>query len=116
MAKTKSASNQNVSKRFRPALTPESRENQMIALAVDQAERQLREGTASPSVIVHYLKLGTTKMQLEKDILVEQRKLIQAKTAAIESTATLEAALNQAMEAMKKYQGTAEEYDDADLL
>lgn len=115
MAKTKNEKNRAPAKRLRPALTPESRENQMIALAVDQAEKQLREGTASPSVLVHYLKLGTTKMQLEKDILVEQRKLIQAKTSALESTATMEEALKEAMNALRKYQGTATDYEDPDL-
>ncbi len=115
MAKKQSDSEKKRRDLMRPGLTPESRENQMIALAVDQAERQLREGTASPSVLVHYLKLGTTKMQLEKDILVEQRKLIQAKTKAAESTVTMEAALNDAMNALRKYQGTAVDSDDSDL-
>ena len=48
---------------IRPALTPESRENQMIALAIDLAEKQLQEGTASSQVITHFLKLGTTKAE-----------------------------------------------------
>lgn len=38
----------------RPALTPDARENQMISLAVDLAERQLEEGTASSQVITHF--------------------------------------------------------------
>ena len=33
--------------KMRPALTPEARENQLISLAVDLAEKQLQEGTAS---------------------------------------------------------------------
>ena len=43
-------------KRGRPALTPEARENQLISLAIDLAEQQLRDGTASSQVITHYLK------------------------------------------------------------
>ena len=54
------------SKRIRPALTAEARENQMISLAVDLAEKQLQEGTASSQVITHFLKLGTTKAELER--------------------------------------------------
>ena len=57
------------SRMMRPALTPEARENQLVSLAVDLAEKQLREGTASSQVITHYLKLGSTKERIEKEIL-----------------------------------------------
>ena len=61
MRKAKAADCQSSRKKMRPALTPEARENQMISLAVDLAEKQLMEGTASSQVITHYLKLGSTK-------------------------------------------------------
>ena len=48
MAKVKAT---NSSSNSRPALTPEARENQMIALAENLAEQQLRDGTASSQVI-----------------------------------------------------------------
>ena len=57
-----------------PATNPEDRENQMIALAVNLAEQQLRDGTASSQVITHYLKLGSTKERLEKDILEKKAR------------------------------------------
>ena len=44
-----------------PVMTPEARENQLISLAIDLAEQQLRNGTASSQVITHYLKLGSSK-------------------------------------------------------
>ena len=47
MRKAKAADCQSSRKKMRPALTPEARENQMISLAVDLAEKQLMEGTAS---------------------------------------------------------------------
>ena len=100
---------------LRPGLTPESQENHMIALAVNLAEKQLREGTASSQVITHYLKLGTTKMQLEKEILEEQRKLIRAKTEALESSKTLEDMYINAAEAMKKYQGSNRNDENTDV-
>lgn len=40
--------------RSMPPLTPEGKENQMISLAMDCAESQLRDGTASSAVIVHF--------------------------------------------------------------
>lgn len=89
-----------------PARTPEDRENQMIALAVDLAEQQLRDGTASAQVITHYLKLGSTKEKIEKEILEEQKKLIVAKTDALESAKRVEELYSNALEAFKKYSGS----------
>ena len=77
-------------KKMRPALTPEARENQLISLAVDLAERQLLEGTASSQVITHYLKLGSTKERLEKEKLIEENKLLRAKTENLQSMKRVE--------------------------
>ena len=92
-------------KRMRPALTPEARENQMVSYAIDLAEKQLIEGTASSQVITHYLKLGSTKEKLEKDILVQQRELMQAKTKMIQSAQEVEVLYREALEAMRSYSG-----------
>ena len=100
--------------KLRPALTPEARENQMVALAVDLAEKQLREGTASSQVITHYLKLGSTKEKIEKEILEKQKELITAKTEALQSAKRIEELYTDAISAMKSYSGNGgdEEYDD----
>ena len=66
MAKGKAVKRSGEQQMMRPALTPEARENQLISLASDLAEKQLREGTASSQVITHYLKLGSTKERIEK--------------------------------------------------
>ena len=63
-------------KKLRPALTPEARENQLISLAMDQAEQQLMDGTASSQVITHFLKLATSKTALEKEKLKKENKSI----------------------------------------
>ncbi len=42
------------SNKRRPGLSVKSREDQMISLAVDLAEKQLIEGTASSQVITHF--------------------------------------------------------------
>ena len=90
MRKAKAADCQSSRKKMRPALTPEARENQMISLAVDLAEKQLMEGTASSQVITHYLKLGSTKERIEKEILEKQKELIDAKTQSLKSAQRLE--------------------------
>lgn len=110
MAKVKTTTT-GVSKKGRPATSPEARENQMIALAVDLAEQQLRDGTASSQVITHYLKLGSTKERIEKDILLENKKLISAKTEALQSAKRSEELFAEAIAAMRKYSGKGGDED-----
>ena len=98
--------------RGRPALTPEARENQMIALAVDLAEEQLRNGTASSQVVTHYLKLGSSKEKLEKEILEKQKELIEAKTQTLQSAQRVEELYSNALSAMKKYSRHEETYEE----
>ena len=104
MAKVKTSSDSKKNK-MRPALTPEARENQMIFLATELAEQQLRDGTASSQVITHYLKLGSSKEKLERDILKEQKKLITAKTESLESSKRIEELYANAITAMREYGG-----------
>lgn len=98
-------------KRMRPALTPEARENQLISLAVDLAEQQLRDGTASSQVITHYLKLGSTKERIEKEILEKQKMLIEAKTQSLQSQQRIDALYAEAIKAMRTYGGNGESED-----
>lgn len=102
----------NVSKKIRPALTPEARENQMISLAIDLAEKQLQEGTASSQVITHFLKLGTTRMELEKEKLERENELLRAKTESLQSEQRIEERYNEAIKAMRKYSGQGVSEDE----
>jgi hypothetical protein len=95
-----------------PATTPEARENQLISLAVDLAEKQLLKGTASSQVISHYLKLGSTKERLEKEILEKQKELITAKTEALQSAKKIEELYLNALNAMRTYSGQEVTEDD----
>ena len=103
---------QNSKKKRPPATTPEARENQMISLAVDLAEKQLADGSASSQVITHFLKLGSTKEKIEKEILMKQKDLITAKTEAIQSAKRVEELYANALKAMSSYSGTKGENDD----
>lgn len=113
MKKSNNNGSSDSSKPIRRASTPEARENQLIALATDLAERQLREGTASSQVITHYLKLGSSKERLEREVLTEQKKLIKAKTDNIEAAKRGEELYMAALEAMKKYSGNGDNDDGA---
>lgn len=92
-------------KKMRPALTPEAREKQMISYAVDLAEQQLIDGTASSQVITHYLKLGSSKALLEKEKLEKENELLKAKTESIQSAQRIEEMYAQALDAMRDYSG-----------
>lgn len=101
-------------KKMRPALSPEARENQMIALAVDLAEQQLRDGTASSQVITHFLKLGTTRAELEKEKLRNENEVLKAKAKSIESAEETKILYENALKAMRNYAGYGDqdEYDE----
>lgn len=100
-----------------PGTTPEARENQLVARAVDLAEKQLTEGTASAQVITHYLKLGSTRERLEQARLAKENDLLDAKREALESSARVEELYKTALNAMRSYAGfepeeTQPDYDE----
>lgn len=112
MAKVKNSKSSDSTRKIRPALTPEARENQMISLAVDLAERQLIEGTASSQVITHYLKLGTMNHKLEIEKLQKENELLKAKTESLQSAKRIEELYEDALKAMSTYNGTGGSDDD----
>lgn len=89
----------------RPSVSPEARENQLIAKAVDLAEKQLSEGTASAMVITHYLKMGSPKERLEREKLQIENEHLRAKIARMESDKRVEELYNDAMLAFRRYHG-----------
>lgn len=91
---------------MRPASNPEAREKQLVSLAVELAEQQLRDGTASSQVITHYLKLGSTKEQLEYELKKKQMDLMVAKTESLKSAQRVEELYTNALEAMRSYSGS----------
>lgn len=93
------------------ALSPSAREAQLISLAMDLAERQMRDGTASSQVISHFLKQSTEKTKLERQKLEYETELVRAKTAAIQSQQRTEEMIGKAMRAFKNYSGNGDPDD-----
>lgn len=87
----------------RPASDPEARERQLVSLAVDLAEQQLKDGTASAAVLTHYLKLATKRETLEREILEEQAGFLKAKSSSIKQAGENENLAKEALESMKSY-------------
>lgn len=112
MAKAKVINSSNASKKIRPALTPEARENQLIALAIDLVEQRLLDGTASSQETTHFLKLATTKAKLDNEKLELENELTRAKTQAIKSQETSEELYRKALKAMGIYSGRGDIGDD----
>jgi len=101
-------------KKIRPALSPEARQNQLISLAIDLVEQRLIDGTASAQETVHFLKLATPKYKVEQEILEREKDLVSAKTEAIKSTEELKGIYTEAIKAMRNYsgQGDPDEYEN----
>lgn len=113
MARVKQTTPEVSKKRSRPALTPEARENQLIAMAVDMAEEQLMNRTASSQVLTHYLKLATVKEKLELKKLESEINLQNAKAEQVKSMQRSEELMAEAIKAFREYSGQREErYDD----
>lgn len=112
MAKVKAASS-NVKPPLRPATTPEARENQMIALAMDLVEQRLRDGTASSQETTHFLKLASPKNKLEQERLRLENDLTAAKTKALANAEEIKVLYEEALKAMRRYggHGDDDEYD-----
>lgn len=97
-------------KRNRPPITREARENLMMDLAIDQVEEQLRNKTASSQVLVHYLKLASTREKREKEKMEAEIELLHAKRDAAAAEARNGELYERAIRAMREYQG-AEDYE-----
>lgn len=108
MAKGKSKNPDNSPIGMRPGLTPEAEENQLIALATNLVKQRLIEGTASSQEITHFLKLGSTKARLENERLIEENKLLRAKTNAIESAEDRSEQYAEVLKALKSYRGSSD--------
>ena len=112
MKKAKVTNTANTQRKIRPALTPEARENQMIALAVDLVEQRLLDGTASSQETTHFLKLGSMKNRLEMEKLQEENRLLKARTEALQSAKRVEELYSEAIKAMRRYSGQGSNDDE----
>lgn len=98
----------------RPALTEEGRENQLISSAIDLAEKQIAEGTASSQVITHFLKLGSTRERLEQERLRRENQLLESKVEMMASAKRVEELYESALNAMRLYSGRMPDEDSMD--
>lgn len=88
-----------------PATTPQARENQLISLAYDLAEKRIREGTASAQETTHFLKMGSSREYLEQKRIENENALTQQKIESLKAAQRMEGLIEEALHAMAKYTG-----------
>lgn len=101
-----------VRRRRPPAITPEARENQLIAASYDLAEKQIADGTASAQIITHFLKMGTQRERLERAKIENENLVLKAKVEAMASSARVEEMYGKALSAMRAYSGQSVDGDE----
>lgn len=114
MAKSRSKTSSESNRPMRPALSPEARVSQLAAAAYDLAEQQLRDGTASAQVISYFLRKGSEEDKLKIEKLQEENRLLRAKTKAIDNEGEYKKLVEDAINAIRGYQGRGdsdEEYE-----
>lgn len=109
-----SASKKGTTKKRVPFKTKEAREQHLENLAFNLAEEKLLNGTASSQIICHFLSLSSQKAELEREKLKADTKLQMAKVSSIESQKEINELYENAIKAMRVYQGIEEtgDYDD----
>lgn len=88
-----------------PAQSPKEQEDRCIALSMTLAEQKLRDGTASNSLIIHFLDLATEREELKRESLRQDIELTKTKNEAIKSQEKAEEMYEEAIKHLKSYQG-----------
>ena len=113
--KVKATTSSNPVRKIRPALSPEARENQLIALAVDLVEQRLLNGTASSQEVTHFLKLGSTKAKLEEEKIRREIQHLEVKSESIAASQHRDELYQNALEAFRTYSGHGGDSDGEDF-
>jgi hypothetical protein len=92
-------------RRRRRPKTPEEYENRLIMASYERAEQQIEEGQASSMVLVHFLKLGTSRSAMEAEKLKNENLLLEAKTKQFDLAGEQMKMLEEAKIAFTRYQG-----------
>jgi hypothetical protein len=98
----------------KPASTEEGRENQLVSLTMDLAEKQLADGTASSQVMTHFLKLGSSRERLEQERLRRENELLESKVEMMASARRIEELYEAALNAMRLYSGRMPDEEQVD--
>lgn len=100
------------SERRSPITTPEARKDLMINLAYEQAELQLRNGTAPAPIVSYFLNEDSVKKKLEIERLEKENQVLSQKIDAYEAMEDQREITKRAYEAFTTYAGGSEITDE----
>lgn len=92
-------------KKSKATTSVENREQMLIGLAYDLVEERLRNGTATSQETTHFLKLGSTRERIEREMLENQNEVLKAKAESLQSQKRIEELYAQALSAFREYGG-----------
>lgn len=98
----------------RPTMSPEAYENRLINKAYKAVEKRIESGEATAAELVHFLREGSIRQQLELEKLKKENELLKAKTESIASQKEVKELYAEAINAFRKYSGIPS-MDDEDL-
>lgn len=101
-------------RRRSPAKTPEERESMLVAMALDRAEQQIADGTASSQLLTHFAKLGSSRETLEQERLRNENQVLRKKVESMEAAIDVKNLMEEALGAFKGYSGRSSTADDED--
>ena len=95
-----------------PARTPEDRENQLMASAIDLVEKQIAEGTVSSQVLTHYIRMSSSRNRLEEQKLRLETERIRVQNDDILRAREREEDYDKVLIALRRYQGDTSDHFD----
>ena len=94
-----------------PPRTEEEEEKRAGSYAMDLAIKQLREGTASSQIIVHFLRINSQKEQAELRKIQKEIELLEAKKKSIEAGEEQDKKYEEVVKAISSYAGKDQEWE-----
>lgn len=101
-------------RRRSPAKTPDERESVLISMAMDRAEQQIADGSASSQLLTHFAKLGSSRERLEQERLRNENEVLRKKVESMEAAIDVKHLMEEALGAFQGYSGKIQEPDDED--
>jgi hypothetical protein len=96
---------QSAPRRRSPAKTPEERESMLVSMAMERAEQQIADGTASSQLLTHFVKLGSSREQLEQERLRNENEVLRKKVETMEAAVDVKNLMEEALQAFRGYSG-----------
>lgn len=96
-------------RKSRSMSTPESELNRIVGKALDLVEKRIDEGTATSQETTTLIKYGSEKARLEQERIRYEIEYLKAKSDALASTKRSEELFEEAIKAMRSYNGITSE-------